>query len=38
LDTSRAEERFGFKATTDFETGLQTTIDWYIQKRVDLFR
>jgi GDP-L-fucose synthase len=38
LDTSRAEERFGFKATTDFDTGLQTTIDWYIQKRVDLFR
>jgi len=36
LDTSRAEERFGFRASTDFETGLQTTIDWYIQKRVDL--
>jgi len=36
LDTSRAEERFSFRASTDFETGLQTTIDWYIQKRVDL--
>lgn len=30
LDTSRATERFGFVADTDFETGLQRTIDWYI--------
>lgn len=30
LDTSRAKERFGFTADTDFETGLQRTIDWYI--------
>lgn len=30
LDTSRAKERFGFVADTDFETGLQRTIDWYI--------
>jgi GDP-L-fucose synthase len=31
LDTSRAEERFGFKAQTDFREGLKRTIDWYIQ-------
>ena len=29
LDTSRARERFGFTATTGFETGLRATIDWY---------
>lgn len=29
LDTSRAEREFGFRATTDFETGLRETIDWY---------
>jgi len=29
LDTSRAKERFGFAATTSFEDGLRTTIDWY---------
>jgi GDP-L-fucose synthase len=29
LDTSRARERFGFIATTDFEEGLRRTIDWY---------
>lgn len=29
LDTSRAEERFGFKWTTNFEDGLRKTIDWY---------
>jgi GDP-L-fucose synthase len=32
LDTSRARERFGFVATTDFESGLQRTIDWYEQR------
>ncbi len=30
LDTSRASKEFGFKAKTDFETGLQKTIDWYL--------
>lgn len=30
LDTSRARERFGFEAATDFEAGLRRTIDWYI--------
>ncbi|MDD5005764.1 MAG: GDP-L-fucose synthase [Candidatus Omnitrophica bacterium] len=29
LDTSRAEREFGFKAKTDLESGLKTTIAWY---------
>lgn len=29
LDVSRAEKEFGFRARTDFETGLRKTIDWY---------
>ena len=29
LDVTRAEQRFGFKATTDFRAGLQRTIAWY---------
>lgn len=29
LDTTRAEERFGFKAGTDFPEGLGKTIQWY---------
>ena len=29
LDTTRAKERFGFEATTGFDEGLQTTIDWF---------
>lgn len=29
LDTSKAQKEFGFKAETDFKTGLQKTIDWY---------
>jgi GDP-L-fucose synthase len=29
LDTRRANEFFGFRAETDFETGLRHTIDWY---------
>ncbi len=33
LDTSRAEKEFGFKAKTDFETGLKKTIDWYLENR-----
>jgi GDP-L-fucose synthase len=31
LDVSRAEEYFGFRAGTDFETGLHKTIEWYRQ-------
>ncbi len=30
LDTTRAEERFGFEAQTPFEEGLESTIDWYL--------
>lgn len=30
LDTTRAWERFGFRAQMDFETGLQNTIDWFL--------
>jgi GDP-L-fucose synthase len=29
LDVTRAEQRFGFKATTDFRAGLQQTVAWY---------
>lgn len=29
LDVTRAFNEFGFKAKTDFETGLRKTIDWY---------
>ncbi len=31
LDTRRASERFGFRARTSFEEGLEHTIDWYKQ-------
>jgi GDP-L-fucose synthase len=33
LDTSRAEQYFGFRAGTPFEEGLRRTIDWYLQHR-----
>ncbi len=33
LDTSKAEQEFGFKAGTSFKEGLRKTIDWYIQNR-----
>lgn len=29
LDTSRAEQAFGFRATTDFREGLRRTVAWY---------
>ena len=29
LDVTRAQQRFGFHASTDFRTGLQRTIEWY---------
>lgn len=29
LDTTRAQERFGFEAQVSFEQGLKNTIDWY---------
>jgi GDP-L-fucose synthase len=34
LDTSRAEERFGFRAHTSFEEGLRRTVEWYREQRV----
>ncbi len=34
LDTSRAQERFGFVAKTSFEDGLRATIDWYTDQRL----
>jgi GDP-L-fucose synthase len=33
LDVSRAEEFFGFRASTSFEVGLRRTIDWYKANR-----
>jgi GDP-L-fucose synthase len=33
LDTSRAKEKFGFEAATDFDEGLQETVDWYLENR-----
>jgi len=33
LDTHRAAEAFGFTARIPFETGLQRTVDWYLQAR-----
>jgi GDP-L-fucose synthase len=35
LDTSRAKERFGFVARTDFSAGLRVTIEWYEGQRRD---
>jgi len=29
LDTTRAEREFGFRASTSFEDGLRTTVDWF---------
>jgi GDP-L-fucose synthase len=34
LETSRALERFGFRAETTFEHGLEETIEWYRAHRV----
>jgi GDP-L-fucose synthase len=36
LDTSRARERFGWQAETDFQTGLRATIEWYRANRLAL--
>ncbi|MEW6183461.1 MAG: GDP-L-fucose synthase [Bacillota bacterium] len=33
LDTQKAQEYFGFKATTTFKEGLRQTIDWYLAQR-----
>ncbi|WP_254279266.1 GDP-L-fucose synthase family protein [Haloarcula marina] len=34
LDTSRAEERFGWTASTPFEEGLERTVEWYERARL----
>jgi nucleoside-diphosphate-sugar epimerase len=36
LDTSRARDRFGWQAETDFRTGLRATIDWYTANRMQV--
>jgi GDP-L-fucose synthase len=33
LDTSRADELFGFHARTPFDEGLARTVDWYVRSR-----
>jgi len=33
LDTSRAEDRFGWTSSVDFETGLEATIEWFHTNR-----
>jgi GDP-L-fucose synthase len=37
LDTSRAADAFGFRASTGFEEGLTRTIDWYREVRAQAF-
>ena len=32
LDTSKAKKLFGFEATTDFDTGLKKTVQWFKDK------
>jgi dTDP-glucose 4,6-dehydratase/GDP-L-fucose synthase len=36
LDTSRARERLGWEATTEFEEGLEKTIEWYEEHREEI--
>ncbi len=33
LDTTKAREKFGFSAQTDFDQGLKRTIDWFRENR-----
>lgn len=33
LDTSRADQYFGFKAHFDFDEGLKRTVEWYLKNR-----
>jgi len=35
VDASRAHERFGFEARTDFDEGLRRTVDWYLANRAE---
>lgn len=36
LDTSKAEELFGFKAQTTLQEGLRSTIDWYLEHKSEV--
>lgn len=36
LDTSRAEEQFGWSSSTDFNEGLDATIEWYRDNREEI--
>jgi nucleoside-diphosphate-sugar epimerase len=36
LDVSRAKEYFDWEATTDFETGLRRTVEWYEEHRTEI--
>jgi GDP-L-fucose synthase len=38
LDTSRAQKRFGFMASTPFDEGLRRTIEWYRGSRASVDR
>ena len=33
VDTTRAEQWFGFRARTSFEDGLRRTVEWYRSQR-----
>ena len=35
LETTRAEQAFGFRARTDFRKGLRRTVEWYRQHRAE---
>jgi GDP-L-fucose synthase len=34
IDTTRADERFGFRSTTKFPEALRKTVDWFLAQRV----
>ncbi len=38
LNTERARQEFGFEASTDFETGLRRTVEWYQREMNDRMR
>lgn len=35
LDTTRAERRLDWEATTDLQTGLERTVEWYLSEGRD---